>query len=346
MEQQRTVLRTKLCDMLGIETPVMLAGMGGIAGMDLVAAVSNAGGFGTWGSAIDITKGGPDEVRAQVQEISRRCHGRPFGVDILVHGSEGGVLKSLIDAFADGGAKAFISGKGFPRKEVIDMFHERGMLVASIAGKLSHAVNAVDAGVDFVIVQGCEGGGHTGEVSLSVLLPQVVDAVRGRVPVVAAGGIYDGRGLASALMLGAAGVWVGTRFMMTPEANTHTLYKERLLRATSDETMVTKCYTGARLRVVRNPYNTKFEEQPEILEKGSAEIARRAWADGCWRLHSGSEQELSKGWDDDNQAFVAGQNIGALNELVPAGDIVREMTETAARLLTSPPGVSVVPAKL
>jgi len=331
---------------LGIETPIMLAGMGGIAGMELTAAVTNAGGFGTWGSAIDITKGGPEEIEAQVREISRMCDGKPFGVDTLVHGSDGGVMKVLIEAFARGGAKAYISGKGFPRKDVIDLFHKLGMVVGSIAGKLDHAVKAVEAGVDFIIVQGYEGGGHTGEIALSVLLPQVVDAVNDRVPVVAAGGIYDGRGVAAALMLGASGVWVGTRFMMTPEANTHPLYKERLLKATSDETMVSKCYTGARLRVVRNPYTTKFENSPELIENNSALVARRAWADGCWRLHSGSETELAKGYDDSNQAYVAGQNVGALKVLVPAAEIVKEMTETAARLLLGPPGITVRMAKL
>jgi len=342
------MLRTKLCDLLGIDTPVMLAGMGGIAGMELTAAVSNAGGFGTWGSSIDITKNGPEEIEEQVREISRMCNGRPFGVDTLVHGSDGGVMLPLIDAFAKGGARAYISGKGFPRRDVIEAFHARSMLVGSIAGKISHALKAVEAGIDFVIVQGSEGGGHTGEIALSVLLPQVVDAVMGRVPVVAAGGVYDGRGLASALMFGAAGVWVGTRFMMTPEAETHPLYKERLLRATSDETMVTKCYTGARLRVVRNSYTTKYENSPELLESSSALIARRAWADGCWRLHGGStnKDEFAKGYDDDNQAFVAGQNIGALGELVPAGDIVKEMTETAATLLQGPPGVIVQVSKM
>lgn len=129
--------------------------------------------------------------------------------------------------------------------------------------------------------------------------------------------------------------------MMPPEANTHALYKERLLKATRDDTMVTKCYTGARLRVIRNPYTTKFEESPELLGKGSAEIARRAWADGCWRLHSGSEPEWSKGWDGACQAYVAGQNIGALSDLQPTAEIVRDMTETAARLVTQPPGVTI-----
>jgi len=109
--------------------------------------VTNAGGFGVFGSAIDVANKGPEELLAEVKRISQLCNGKPFGVDILVHGAEGGVMKQLIDAFADGGAKAFISGKGVPRRDVIQAFHARGMLVASIAGKLSHAITAVDLGV-------------------------------------------------------------------------------------------------------------------------------------------------------------------------------------------------------
>mmetsp|Transcript_2629 Transcript_2629/g.2991 ORF Transcript_2629/g.2991 Transcript_2629/m.2991 type:complete len:327 (+) Transcript_2629:3-983(+) len=311
--------------MLGVELPIMLAGMGGIASKELVAAISNAGGFGTWGSAIDVANKGPEEILAEVQDMKRMCNGKPFGVDILVHGGDGGVMKQLVNAFAEGGSKAFISGKGYPRPQVIEAFHEKGMLVASIAGKVSHAIKAVDAGVDFVIVQGYEGGGHTGEIALSVLLPQVVDAVGHRVPVVAAGGIYDGRGVAAALAFGASGVWVGTRFMMTPEANTHIKYKNRLLQAESDDTMVTKAYTGARLRVVRNPYVSKYEKDPSLLEKNSAHVARRAWDDGCWKLHGGDDSN----YDEDVQAYVVGQNIGAIDGLIPAADIVSEMNHTA-----------------
>jgi len=325
LSSNRRRLQSKLCALLGVEHPIMLAGMGGIASKELVAAVSNAGGFGTWGSAVDVKNKGPDELLSELKDISQLCGGRPFGVDILVHGADGGVMKQLIDIFAQGGAKAFISGKGFPRREVIEMFHDRGMVVGSIAGRVSHAVNAVQAGVDFVVVQGYEAGGHTGEVALSVLLPQIVDEVGHRVPVVAAGGICDGRGVAAAFAYGASGVWVGTRFMMTPEARCHQKYKARLLQATSDETTVTKAYTGARLRVLRNPYVSKFDETPGLLEKNSAQVAARAWADGCWKLHSGDDRD----YDEDVQAYVAGQNIGRITRLVPAGQLVRDMVRDA-----------------
>jgi len=332
-------LRTPLCDLLGCETPILLAGMGKIAGPELVAAVTNAGGFGVFGSAIDVANKGPDELLEHIQSISRKCGGRPFGVDILVHGAGGGVMKQLIDAFAAGGAKLFVSGKGVPRREVIDQFHAKGMLVASIAGKVSHATRAAELGVDFVIVQGSEGGGHTGAVGLSVLLPQVVDAVGHLVPVVAAGGVFDGRGLASALCYGAQGVWVGTRFMLTPEAQTSAKYKELLLKASSDDTMVTRAYSGSPMRVVRNPYLERFERNPALLEANSALVAKRAWADGVWKLHSGSAEEGA--YDPTNQALVTGQNVGAISTLVPAADVVRDMVASANKVLVGAAGAKV-----
>ena len=323
------MVETPFCKMLGVKTCVMSAGMGGIAGKEMTAAVSKAGGFGTFGSALDVANLGPEELLKQIQDISQMSEGKPFGVDILVHGADGGVMLPLIDAFAKGGAKAFVSGKGNPAKRVVDLFHERKMLVGSIAGKLSHAESAVKAGVDFVIVQGAEGGGHTGAVALSVLLPLVVDAVGHKVPVIAAGGIYDGRGLASALCYGAQGVWVGTRFMMSPEAKTSDEYKARLLKATSDDTCVTKAYTGATMRVLRNPYVTKYEQNPALLENNSALIARRAWNDGVWKLHSGEPKDF----DETNQALVTGQNIGAIKSLKPSAEIVKEMNDTAWHVL-------------
>lgn len=118
--------------------------------------------------SLTVANKGPEELLAQIKEISALCQGKPFGVDILVHGAEGGVMKQLIDAFADGGAKAFISGKGVPSRKVIDQFHARGMLVGSIAGKLSHATRAVELGVDFIIVQGAEVSSSMHKESLRV----------------------------------------------------------------------------------------------------------------------------------------------------------------------------------
>jgi enoyl-[acyl-carrier protein] reductase II len=205
------------------------------------------------------------------------------------------------------GAKAFISGRGFPRKDVIEKFHAKGMVVGMIAGKVKHAVEAVAGGVDFVVVQGHEGGGHTGEIALTVLLPQIVDAVGGKVPVVAAGGIYDGRGLAASLSYGASGVWVGTRFMLTPESNTHPKYKEHLLKASSDDTTVTRAFTGKPMRVLKNKYQKYYDEHPDKIT--SIQVAQST-KDGVWKLHGGDDNLTEEDWE--KQAFVTGQCIGAI----------------------------------
>eukprot|EP00924_Labyrinthula_sp_SR-Ha-C_P010131 snap_masked-scaffold_40-processed-gene-2.37-mRNA-1 protein AED:1.00 eAED:1.00 QI:0/0/0/0/1/1/2/0/336 len=320
-------MKTDICELLGIEYPVLLAGMGGIAGKELVAEVSKSGGFGTYGSAVDVMNKTPEELLEELLEIKRMCNNKPFGVDLLVHGASGGVMRKLIKIFAEGGAKAFISGRGFPKPATINLFHENNMVVGSIAGKLDHAVRAAEAGVDFIIVQGYSGGGHTGLIELGVLLPQVIDAVN--IPVIAAGGIYDGRGLASSLAYGASGVWIGTRFMLTPEANTHIKYKERLLKASSDETVVTKCYTGKRLRVLNNEYVREFDDGKRILENNSALIAKRAMADGCWILHGG----VGEGYVEERQAYVVGQCIGAIDKLVPAGELVKTLVKEAEHIL-------------
>jgi len=137
----------------------------------------------------------------------------------------------------------FVAGLGVPR-DVIKVLHEGNVLVASMCGKVRHAIAAVEAGCDFVIAQGTEAGGHTGTVATMPLVPQIVDAVGARVPVVAAGGIFDGRGLAAALTLGADGVWLGTRFIASPEARTVPGYKDALLRAHEDDTVISRGFTG------------------------------------------------------------------------------------------------------
>jgi len=140
--------------------------------------VSRAGGFGTWGTATDVMNDDLEVLKATLREIKQLCDGRPFGVDILVHGKEGGVMDALIDVFAAGGARAFISGRGFPSPDVIAKFHARGMVVGSICGRVKHAREALKGGIDFLICQGSEGGGHTGEIPLGVLLPLTLDVVK------------------------------------------------------------------------------------------------------------------------------------------------------------------------
>src|SRR5437879_6178306 len=245
-------MHTRLTEMLGIEHPVMLAGMGGVSYHAVVAAVSDAGGFGTLGAATMAS----DELEREMTAV-RAATDKPFGVDLLAALPE----RMLQDAHkvVTGGATLFVAGLGVPR-DVVKILHDDNVLVASMCGKVRHAIAAVEAGCDFVIAQGTEAGGHTGQVATMPLVPLIVDAVGERVPVVAAGEIFDGRGLAAALALGADGVWVGTRFIATPEARTTPGYKEALVGTAEDGTVVSRAYSGKTMRVVRNSYTAWWEE--------------------------------------------------------------------------------------
>ena len=203
-------MRTRLTELLGVEHPVMLAGMGGVSYHRLVAAVSEAGGFGCLGASTMGRVGMVDEIRKV-----RALTDKPFGVDLLT--AMPGDMEDQVEDLIREGASVFVAGLGVP-SDVIDLCHRHGVLVINMCGKVQHARRAVDAGCDLVVAQGTEAGGHTGQVATMPLVPQIVDAVGDQVPVVAAGGIVDGRGLAAALALGADGVWVGTRFIATLKA--------------------------------------------------------------------------------------------------------------------------------
>ncbi|HEX7167176.1 MAG TPA: nitronate monooxygenase, partial [Acidimicrobiales bacterium] len=209
-----------------------------------------------------------------------------------------------------------------------ELCHSRNVLVANMCGKVSHAVSAVGAGCDIVVAQGTEAGGHTGKIATMPLVPQIVDAVGDRVPVVAAGGIFDGRGLAAALALGADGVWVGTRFIATPEARAVPGYKETLVRIHEDETVISRAYTGKTCRVVRTSYTQYFDEHPDELQPFPMQAAR-AMQDGAFHLGGDENSDV----DPEREFMPAGQGAGAIDELVPAGDLVRQFVADAERAL-------------
>jgi enoyl-[acyl-carrier protein] reductase II len=314
-------LRTRLTDALQIEHPVMLAGMGGVSYSALAAAVSEAGGFGCLGASTM----GHEHMNAEIA-ATRAATAKPFGVDLLTAAPQDMAAKVL--DIAKGGATAFVAGLGVPR-EVVDLCHQQGLVVVNMCGKVRHAVAAVEAGCDLVVAQGTEAGGHTGKVATFALVPQVVDAVGDRVPVVAAGGIVDGRGLAAALALGADGVWVGTRFIATPEARSVAGYKDRLLRAHEDDTVVTRAYTGKTCRVLAGDYTALYESGERTAERFPAQFLR-SMEDGV--NHLGGD-EATEGVDPAREFFPAGQGVGAIDELVPAADLVARFVDEAEATL-------------
>lgn len=315
------MIRTRLTEMLGIDHPVMLAGMGGVSYHRLVAAVSDAGGFGCLGASTMAPAQMVDEMAAV-----RAATDRPFGVDLLT--AAPGDMSAQVGKIIEGGASVFVAGLGVPA-EVIELCHEAGLLVVNMCGKVVHAVKAVEAGCDVVVAQGTEAGGHTGLIATMPLVPQIVDAVGDTVPVVAAGGIFDGRGLAAALTLGAHGVWVGTRFIATPEANSAPGYKDTLIATREDGTTITRAYSGKTMRAIRNDYTAYFEAHPEELQPFPMQLARSF---GDKAFHLGGD-EHSEGVDPSRECYPCGQGVGAIDDQVPAGELVSRFVTEAEEAL-------------
>jgi len=314
-------MKTRLTELLKVEHPVMLAGMGGVSYSALTAAVSNAGGYGCLGASTMSS----DQLTAEIA-ATKSLTARPFGVDLLTAFPDD--LVRNVEILIEGGASAFVAGLGVPR-QVVDLCHAHGVLVLSMCGKVDHARRARDAGCDVVITQGTEAGGHTGTVATMPLVPLVVDAMAGEVPVVAAGGIFDGRGLAAALALGADGVWIGTRFIATPEARAVAGFKEGIIASAEDGTVISRAYTGKTMRVLRNETTDRYESDPSLLRKFPEQLTV-ALGDGSFHLGGDAS---TPGIDPRREAYPAGQAVGAIGELVPAGDIVRTMVAEAEDVL-------------
>ena len=320
-EREGWHVQTRLTELLGIEHPVMLAGMGGVSYAALVVAVSEAGGFGCLGASTMSTE-------RMVEEIAdvRAATGRPFGVDLLT--AMPGDLAAQVDRIIEGGATVFVAGLGVPAS-VVERCHDAGLLVVNMCGKVDHARRARDAGCDVVVAQGTEAGGHTGRVATMPLVPQIVDAVGDDIPVVAAGGIFDGRGLAAALALGADGVWMGTRFIATPEARGVGGYKDALLRTAEDGTTVSRAFSGKTMRVVRNDYTDYYDAHPDELQPFPAQLGR-SMEERAFHLGGGEDTPEV---DPARECYPAGQGVGAIHTLIPAGRLVAQIVEEAERAL-------------
>ena len=316
-------LRTPLCDLLGIDVPICLAGMGGVAYAEVCAAVSEAGGFGTLGMAsVD-----PEGIREQMRRVRERTD-KPFGVDLLAALPES--MMASIDIIIEEGAKAFIAGLGVPGP-VIQRCHDAGLLVMSMCGKVSHAVAAEQAGCDVVVAQGTEAGGHTGRIGGVALIPQIVDAVS--IPVLAAGSFVDGRGLAAALAFGAQGVWMGTRFIASQEAHASEGYKKRITEIGSDDTAITRSYSGKPMRVVRNAWVDDWERRPDEIRRFPEQMEYSA-REGV--LLFATADADAEGFDAQRACMPCGQGAGAISDIPTCAEIIdrvmRDARETIARL--------------
>lgn len=331
-------ITTPITTLLGIQHPILLAGMARVSGGPLAAAVSNAGGLGVIGGFMYT----PDQLREIIAEMKANFSrpDLPFGVDLAIpqvggsarktnHDYTGGKLDELVDITIASGARLFVSAVGVPPRRVIDKLHKAGIYVMNMVGHPKHAVKALDLGVDIVCAQGGEGGGHTGDIANSILIPAVVDVARRYQPpllrgqsamVVAAGGIADGRGLASSLMQGAVGVWVGTRFVASQEAGCSEEHKAAVVSCDFDQTERTLVVSGRPLRLKVNDYIRGWHAQPErireLTDKGTVPLE--------YDIEQGNEIDLP---------HLMGQVAGSIRKVQPAGEIVREMVEEAVGML-------------
>jgi NAD(P)H-dependent flavin oxidoreductase YrpB (nitropropane dioxygenase family) len=250
------VLQTRFCDLVGCRLPIVQTGMGWVSGANLTAATSAAGGFGIL-AGVTMTA---DQLRDAVRDVRSRTDA-PFGVNFRADQPD---LAERV-AFVVSEGVRLVSFAGAPTKDAVARCHDAGVVVVPTVGARRHAEKVLEMGVDAVIAQGGEGGGHTGTVPTSLLLPQVVDAVGASIPVLGAGGFHDGRGLVAALAYGADGIAMGTRFLLTQESRVPDAVKQRYTAASVFDTVVTTALDGAPQRVIRTDVVDRIERSPKLL---------------------------------------------------------------------------------
>lgn len=307
------MIKSVICDILGIERPIFQGGMAWIADAKLAAAVSNAGGLGL----ISSINFGTEAVRAEIKK-ARELTDKPFGVNIMLAAPN---AAEIADMVVEEGVKILTTGAGSPAPYV-EKWKAAGIKFIPVIASVAYAIKMEELGATAVVAEGAESGGHIGDNHTMALVPQVVDAVK--IPVLAAGGIFDGRGAAAAFMLGACGVQCGTRFLMADECHIHEVYKERLIAASDVSTIVTGKSLGDAVRSLKTPFSKKFfkmEYDPsipkeEVLEFGRGSM-RKAVFDG----------DLSGG------SFLAGEVAGMCKKKESAKEIVDDIMDGAERLL-------------
>lgn len=305
-------MKTKISDLLGIKYPIIQGGMAWVAEYHLAAAVSEAGGLGLIGAA-----SAPAEwVREQIRK-ARELTEKPFGVNIMLMSP---YADEVAKVMADENVKVVTTGAGSPEK-YMKMWKAAGVKVIPVVASVALARRMERCGADALVAEGCEAGGHIGESTTMTLVPQVVDAVR--IPVVAAGGIADGRGIAAALMLGADGVQMGTHFVVTDECQVHENYKERILKAKDIDSRVTGRTTGHPVRAIRNDMTKRYLELEnqgagfEELEKLTLGGLRKAVVEG----------------DVKNGSVMAGQIAGLVKERMSCRALIEKLVKETEALM-------------
>lgn len=301
-------MKTRITDILGIEYPIIQGGMAWIAEHNLAAAVSEAGGLGLIGAG-----GAPAEfVREQIQK-AKAATDKPFGVNIMLMNPEADAIAQVI---VDEGVKVVTTGAGNPSK-YMDMWKKAGVKVIPVVASVAMAKLMERGGADAVVAEGMESGGHIGSTTTMALVPQVVDAVS--IPVIAAGGIADGRGFAAAMMLGAEAVQIGTRFVVSEESIAHEKYKQQLIKAKDIDSTVTGMSTGHPVRSIRN----KMTKEYLRLEKEGADFMELE------KLTLGSLRNAVVEGDVVNGTVMAGQIAGMLTKVQPCKEIIQEIMAEA-----------------
>ena len=306
------MIKSRICEMLGIQYPVFQGGMAWVADASLAAAVSNAGGLGL----ISSINAGTEAVRNEVRKC-REMTDRPFGVNIMLQAPNAAEIAQMV---VEEGVNIVTTGAGSPAP-YMPMWKDAGIKVIPVVASVALALKMQAAGADAVVAEGAESGGHVGELHTMPLVPQVVDAVD--IPVVAAGGICDGRGAVAAFMLGADAIQVGTRFLSAEECTVHPEYKEKILKATDISTIVTGKTFGHPVRSLKTPFSktfAKMESDPsvkpeDILSYGTGAL-RKAVQDG-----------------DRNGSYMAGECAGMVKRIEPARAIVEDLILGAEKVI-------------
>lgn len=305
-------MKTQITELLGIEYPIIQGGMAWVAEYNLAAAVSNAGGLGLIGAA----SAPPEIVREQIRKC-KELTDKPFGVNVMLLNPNADEVAKII---VEEGVPVVTTGAGNPAK-YMDLWNSAGVKVIPVVASVAMAKMMQKAGAHAVVAEGMESGGHIGSTTTMALVPQVVDAVS--IPVIAAGGIADGRGVAAAMMLGAQGVQIGTRFVASDESIVHQNYKDKLIKAKDIDSTVTGMSTGHPVRSLRNQMTKEYQK----LESQGADFMELE------KLTLGSLRNAVIDGDVVHGTVMAGQIAGLISEVKSCREIVVELMTDACRLM-------------